>query len=237
MDMYTRKETNPNHSNRIDLAEVKRLYQRRGSHKISLNDQLENFYIACKSQRVFDHEVVYYFHTEHLEPNELEEYQKRFLRLEVARWAKKDEKISPLLHEHINGPNPNSDMLKQYVFSYKSINKNLRKNITASERSEYRLYGGVRATLVFNLKFSRPTNDELEDLCRRIQPMLFTQLWRKWTPINLPKSTTGINVIGFDENTDNDQEDYDLAFPPISTTKNINQHILGAMNYVAIVRK
>ena len=234
--MYTRKETNPNHSNRIDLSEVKRLYQRRGSHKISLNDQLENFYIACKSQRVFDHEVVYYFHTEHLEPNELEEYQKRFLRLEVARWAKKDEKISPLLHDDmLNGPN--SDMLKQFVSAYKSINKTLRKNITASERSEYRLYGGVRATLVFNLKFSRPTSDELEDLCRRIQPMLFTQLWRKWTPINLPKSTTDINVIGFDENTDNDQEDYDLAFPPISTTININQHKGGAMNYAAIVRK
>ena len=92
MDIYARKETNPNHSNRIDLAEAKRLYLRRGSHKISLNDQLGSFYIASKCQRVCDHEVVYYFHTEHLEPNELDEYQKQFLRLAVGKWAKKDDR-------------------------------------------------------------------------------------------------------------------------------------------------
>ena len=179
--MYTRKQTNPREANRIDKDEVKRLYNGRGSHKISLNDQLENFYTKCKCQRLLQHEVAYFFHTEQLEVDELDEYQKRFSELESNRFKKKT--------NH-----------RRYIKSakkYESLKKIYHENIAISKRSEHRLYGGVRATLVFNSKCSSLRNYNLQALCQRIQPMLFTQLWRKWTPINLPKSTGDINVIGF----------------------------------------
>ena len=64
--------------------------------------------------------------------------------------------------------------------------------------------------------------------------MLFTQLWRKWTPINLPQSTEDINVIGFNDRTDYDTEDYDIAFPPLSTANNMTQQPKKVMSYAAI---
>ena len=76
--MYTRKQTNPRHSNRIDQEEVKRLYQQRETYTISLNDQLEIFYNKCKSNRFFRHEVIYFFHAEYLSENELKQYQTKF---------------------------------------------------------------------------------------------------------------------------------------------------------------
>ena len=187
--MYTRKQTNPREANRIDKDEVKRLYKGRGSHKISLNDQLENFYTKCKCQRLLQHEVVYFFHTEQLEVDELEKYQKTFSDLESNRFKRKT-----LLLEQ---GNPHHDRYIRSAKNYDSLKKIYDENIMLSKRSEYRLYGGVRATLVFNSKCSSLRNYNLQALCQMIQPMLFTQLWRKWTPINLPKSTGDINVIGF----------------------------------------
>ena len=77
-DMYIRKQTNPIHSNRIDKAEVKQLYQQRDIYTISLNDQLEIFYNKCKNNRFFKHEVTYFFHTEHLSDDELNQYKTKF---------------------------------------------------------------------------------------------------------------------------------------------------------------
>ena len=79
--------------------------------------------------------------------------------------------------------------------------------------NEYRLYGGIRATLVFHPRWGLPKNEELYQLCEELQPMMFTQLWRKWEPINIPVSTKQIDVIGFQKLTFLNGEGYDIAFP------------------------
>ena len=234
MDMYTRKQTNPREANRIHKDEVKELYKGRGSHKISLNDQLENFYTKCKYQRLFHHEIAYFFHAEQLEVDELEEYQKKFFELESNRFKRK----TLLLKQR----NPHHDRNIKSAKKYDSLEKIYHRNISISKNSEYRLYGGVRATLVFHLKWSPPNNNDLQALCERIQPMLFTQLWRKWTPINLPETTEDINVIGFNNIEDYNNEhyyvdDYDMAFPPLSTANSMTQEKRGAMSYAAILHK
>ena len=61
MDMHFRKQTDPQHSNRIHKREVKELYEQSDTYKISLNDQLENFYTKCNSNRFFKHEVTFFF--------------------------------------------------------------------------------------------------------------------------------------------------------------------------------
>ena len=78
MDMYIRKQTNPKYSNRIDKEEVKRLYKQHEILKISLNDQLDNFYNKCKSNRFFKHDVTYFFHAEYLSVEELQNYQTKY---------------------------------------------------------------------------------------------------------------------------------------------------------------
>ena len=85
-----------------------------------------------------------------------------------------------------------------------------------SENSDYRLFGGVRATLVFFPKFSLPNNENLSLLCEEIRPMMYTQLWREWDPkfyfpifLNIPVSTKQIDVIGFKTQNLSEDEDFD----------------------------
>lgn len=78
MDLFIRKQTNPKYSNRIDKEEVIRMYKQREIHKISLNDQLEDFYSKCKNNRFRKHEVTYFFHAEYLSIDELQNYQTKF---------------------------------------------------------------------------------------------------------------------------------------------------------------
>ena len=55
-------------------------------------------------------------------------------------------------------------------------------------------------------------------LCEEIRPMMYTQLWRKWDPINIPKSSKQIEVIGFKKHTLLEDEDFDIAFPYIENS-------------------
>ena len=84
-----------------------------------------------------------------------------------------------------------------------------------SKFSEYRLYGGIRATLVFNPRGSLPTSNELYKLCEELQPLMNKQLWQKWHPIYIPMSSKQIDVIGFEKHTLLDNEEFDIAFPSL----------------------
>ena len=88
-----------------------------------------------------------------------------------------------------------------------------------SKNSDYRLFGGVKATLVFQPRWGLPNNEELSLLCEEIRPMMFTQLWRKWDPINIPESTKQIDVIGFKRQNLLEDEDFDTAFPSIEKSE------------------
>ena len=97
MDLYIRKQTNPKYSNRIDKEEVLGLYQQREFHKISLNNQLEDFYSRCKNNRFRKHEVTYFFHTECLSIDELQNYQTQFHKSLVRDYASEITKGSFIL--------------------------------------------------------------------------------------------------------------------------------------------
>ena len=68
-------------------------------------------------------------------------------------------------------------------------NVSFEEKLEKSKNSDYRLYGGVRATLVFHPRWGLPSKEELKLLCEETRPMMYTQLWRKWDPINKPVST------------------------------------------------
>lgn len=87
----------------------------------------------------------------------------------------------------------------------------LEQKLQISNESDYRLYGGIRATLVFHPQQGIPNNEELDLLCRVIQPMMYTQLWRNWVPFNIPESTKQIDVIGFEKHNFLCDEDEDIA--------------------------
>ena len=70
-----------------------------------------------------------------------------------------------------------------------------------SKLNEYRFYGGMRLTLVFDQKscfdktcFFRASNYEI--LCIKLYKLLNVQLW-KATNANIPRSSNYIEVIGF----------------------------------------
>ena len=89
--------------------------------------------------------------------------------------------------------------LKRFLFQeaqLQQIRSSLEKKLEKSKKSDYRLYGGMRATLIFSPNCGLPNNEELDKLCLDLQPMMYTQLWRKWDPINIPVSTNLINVNG-----------------------------------------
>ena len=94
-------------------------------------------------------------------------------------------------------------------------NFDFEEKLQNSKISEHRLYDGVRATLVFYPRWGLPNKKELSSLYKEIRPMMYTQLWRKWDPINIPVSTKQIDVIGFEKHTLLEDEDFDIAFPSI----------------------
>ena len=223
MDMFIRKETNPQHANRISDIEVKRLYEQSATHTISLNDQLENFYNKCKNNRFLRHEVAYFFHAEHLSYDELQKYQMRFQKLIFDQY---DSVAKNSWTRKINNNNTKVDdresrlRLISLFMGKEMIGDDLTPGILMaklhlSKYDEFRLYGGIRATLVFNPRLGLPNKRELKRLCNNIQPMMFTHLWRNWDPVRLPVTTLEIDVIGSQKYTFLAYEDYDIAFPSI----------------------
>ena len=93
------------------------------------------------------------------------------------------------------------------------------EKLEKSKNSDYRLFGGVRATKVFFPRWGILNTEDLSLLCKEIRPMMFTQLWRKWDPINIPASTKQIDVIGFKKQNLLEDEDFDTAFPSIGKSE------------------
>lgn len=106
------------------------------------------------------------------------------------------------------------------------MNIDYEKKLEKSKNSDYRLFRGVRVTLVFFPRFSLPNNEKLSLLCKEIRPLMYTQLRRKWFPIfhiptfqNIPVATKQINVIGFKKQNLLEDEDFDSAFPLIGKSE------------------
>ena len=193
MDLNIRQQPNCRVSNRIDTQEVKNLYKEQETYKISLNDQLEAFYDKCRDGGLTGHEISYYFHTELLPPGEfaachseleLKESQKHFNEIELL-----EKKFSLFAAPY------RKNLLATEI---DEATQKFKTKVKESSKSEFRLYGGVRATLVFHPKHGLSQADELKKLCENLSLLLYTRYWRKWDPINVPKSTTEIKIIGFE---------------------------------------
>ena len=222
MDMYTRKQTHPSESNRIDREEVTRLYKQKEIFKISLNDQLDSFYEKCRTNQFPGHEVAFFFHAELLTSNEFKQYHKRYCEIQKKRFPNKIRALEKQFQKL------DVKQLEKKITRSKREHEN---NLKASKNKAYRLFGGIRATLLFHPKRGLPSDESLNRLFDNLKPMLFTQLWRKWDPLKIPKSTSNINVIGFQEYEDNEQitqhncsalclfSGYDSAFPPLALEK------------------
>ena len=193
MDMNIRRQPSGRASNRIDTQEVKNLYKEQNTYKISLNDQLEAFYEKCRDGQLSGHEIAYYFHAELLPPDEF-----------AACHAKVELKET---QKHINEIELLEKKFSLFAAPYRKklcfaemdeATQKYKTKVKESRTSEFRLYGGVRATLVFHPKRDLPRADNLKRLSETLSPMLYTQFWRKWDPMNVPKSTSEIEVIGFE---------------------------------------
>ena len=198
MDMNIRRQPNCRVSNRIDTQEVKNLYKEQKTYKISLNDQLEAFYEKCRDNELSGHEISYYFHTELLSPEEfaachseieLKETQKHFNEIELL-----EKKFSLFAAPY------RKNLLSNEI---DEATQKFETKVKESRKSEFRLYGGVRATLLFHPKRGLPNADELRRLSDTLSPMLYTQFWRKWDPVDVPKSTKEIKIIGFERRIPN----------------------------------
>ena len=105
------------------------------------------------------------------------------------------------------------------------------EKLEKSKNSDYRLFGGVRATKVFFPRWGILNTEDLSLLCKEIRPMMFTQLWRKWDPINIPVSTKQIDVIGFKKQNLLEDEDFDTAFPVIGKSEFDHHKLRGLYSY------
>ena len=193
MDMNIRRQTNPRVSNRIDLQEVKNLYNGQETYKISLNDQLEDFYEKCTANRSTRHEVAYYFHTELLSPDEFSASHEQ---VEIKETQKHLNEIELLEKKFSLFASPYRKKLRTAEIN--EAKQKYESKVKESRQSEFRLYGGVRATLLFHPNRGLPVAYQLNRLSELLSPMLYTQYWRKWDPVNVPQSTTEVNVIGFE---------------------------------------
>lgn len=193
MDMNIRRQPSCRASNRIDTEEVKNLYKEQKAYKISLNDQLETFYEKCRDGGLTGHEISYYFHTELLPP---EEFAACHSELELKETQKHFNEIELLTKKFSLFAAPYRKKL--LATEIDEVTQKFKTKVKESSKSEFRLYGGVRATLVFHPKHGLSQADELKKLCENLSLMLYTRYWRKWDPVDVPKSTTEIKIIGFE---------------------------------------
>ena len=193
MDMNIRRQMNPRVSNRIDLQEVKNLYNQKEIYKISLNDQLEGFYEKCATNESIGHEVAYYFHTELLSPDEFSACHEQ---VEIKETQRHLNEIELLEKKFSLFASPYRKKLRAAEIN--EAKQKYETKVKESRKSEFRLYGGVRATILFHPNRGLPLAYQLSRLSDLLSPMLYTQFWRKWNPVNVPQSTTEVNVIGFE---------------------------------------
>ena len=193
MDMNIRRQANPRVSNRIDLQEVKNLYKQEETYKISLNDQLETFYEKCKINDLIGHEVAYYFHTELLSPDEFAVCHEQVQRKETQKHFNEIELLEKKFSLFAS---PYRKKLRSAEID--EAKQRYESKVEESRQSEFRIYGGVRATLLFHPNRGLPVARQLNRLSDILSPMLYTQYWRKWDPVDVPQTTSEVEVIGFE---------------------------------------
>lgn len=204
MKLNFRQSTNPSTCYRFDGQEIEMLYSRQRILKISMGDQLDDFYEKCILNDVSGHEVNYYFHTERLSPTEFMTYRNRFEanqnRLAIQIFSDNKKRKG-----RYRGGRKRADARRRRLDNLKScLSERLDAKMKLSKVNDYRLYGGMRATLVFDHQscFAESCYDRAqnyENLCRTIEPLLLTQLWTLKNAYNIPNSSKDIKIIGFED--------------------------------------
>ena len=203
MKLNFRQSTNPSTCYRFDGQEIEMLYSRQRNLKISMGDQLDNFYEKCILNDVSGHEVNYYFHTERLSPTEFMTYRNRFednqYRLAIQIFSDNKKR------QGRKSGRKRADARRRRLDNLKScLSERLDAKMKLSKVNDYRLYGGMRATLVFDHQscFAESCYDRAqnyENLCQTMEPLLLAQLWTSKNAYNIPNSSKDIKIIGFED--------------------------------------
>ena len=202
IDMDMRGAMHPMNS-RIASENVNDFYvQTRRDWKLSLNEELEMFYEKCKSDGFRKNEFVSFFHAELMLLNEIQKCHEEIQRLETLNYHDKREHIN----KRLSKANKNNNASLQYTnLETENINKitqDFEAAIQASQRNEYRLYRGRRATLVFHPKLGLPNAEKLYKLSSSMTSMISrAYLHVRRRDVNAasisPTSTPDIDVFGF----------------------------------------
>ena len=193
---------------------VKEHYMRKGRCKISLNDQLDDFYEGCKNNTIGD-ECAYYFHAKRLNPTELVERLKTYQNFrskhmineggfEVPKWRPPWIRIEKIWYrikswgdKEINDFSIRNQILL-LLADETLITQNPFENM---ENNEYLFWNGFRLTLTIPPKFALSLNeDKMDNSIKKLNPCLYISLWRSSRPrdyvdIPTPKAT---KIIGLD---------------------------------------
>ena len=141
---------------------VKDHYMQKGRCKISLNDQLDDFYEGCKNNTIGD-ECAYYFHAKRLDPTELAKRLKTYKKfcskhmtteggIKIPKWL-----LSWIEKERINyWDTDTNNFSKRYqivlILADRSVvTKNPFENM---ENNEYLFWNCFRITLTFEPQYA-----------------------------------------------------------------------------------
>ena len=180
---------------------VKNHYKGKERCKISLNDQLEDFYEGCKNNTISS-ECAYYFHTKRLNPREFKESQKQFKKfcsrmrnvggVLVPRW------LPPWLRIKQVNYKTQSQMRNVLIFADGTL---VTENpFETMDDNEYLLYNCFRISLELTAQSALSFKPyQLDYVIHQLDPFLYTSLWRSSRPngdVALPCLSISTNAIG-----------------------------------------
>ena len=179
---------------------VKDHYRQKKRLKLSLNDQLEDFYEGSKINNLRD-ECAYFFHTKRLNPEELRMSQKDFETFILKRTYDLDGKIVPryrpswLYIRKVENPIKNK---KESLF-FEDGTLALENPFEKMDNNEYILYNCFRITLKITPELVLSlTSEQLDVWIENLNPFMYIDLWRSSRTrcdVEIPKSKS-TKVIG-----------------------------------------
>ena len=183
---------------------IKDYYKQEKRLKISLNDQLDNFYESCNNNTITD-EFSYYFHTKRLNSVELKDSQRKF-----HHFSKSQMKIV----DGIRVPRRTPSFVSFQTIKHRDENKEndvliLEDNYLALQNpfdkmtdNEFLLYMCFRATFTITPESAILLKEfQLDAILEFLTPYLYIAIWRSSRTMDkliLPNSKLSMKIIGLD---------------------------------------
>ena len=178
VDFSPLKQTVQGYGKRIDKKEVKLHYKSRKQIITPFNNQLDIFYEKSQENFIGD-EVVHYFHTELLDCEELKLYQTNYSKAFDIILKKQKRKYLNETHSHIlRTEGEHRALTESEKWNSGRFPEKRYTKFKNEQQYEFRLYGGVRITLEFDLRRLQ-NGQNLHNLLIQLRAVLSPRLWRK----------------------------------------------------------